>query len=243
MRAAAIATLEAQRQVCFIDVAAGLGWLSYSPLNQWRQGRIECLEEVLQAGPDMITAALGELGRWSAEQGLLPAHIDYIAQSRDRHRLRFSRSADANTEQAYRTLWTSPDLSERQRARIVEKLSRPPELVVIDTKKEWTCDGCGRTLYGGSFLFMEDGEPHCLECVGMGDLEFLPAGNATLTRRAKERSEFTAVVVRWSRARKRYERQGLILEPEAVRAAEESTLTPKERREREMLRSWSRDSE
>ncbi len=236
VREAAAATLEAQQQVCFTDVAAGLGWLSFSPLNRWRQGRMECLEEALQAGPDMITAALDELGRWSTARGLLPAEIDYIAQSRDRHSLRFSRAGDPATERAYRTLWMSPDLSERQRARIVEKLSRPPELVVIDTKKEWTCDGCGRVLFGGSLLFMEDNAPHCMECAGMGDLEFLPSGNATLTRRAKKRSETAAVVVRWSRARKRYERQGLILEPEAVRAAEESILTPEERAERERLR-------
>ena len=43
------------------------------------------------------------------------------------------------------------------------------------------------------------------------DLVFLPAGNATLSRRAKQASRLSAVVVRFSRARKRYERQGVLV--------------------------------
>jgi hypothetical protein len=43
----------------------------------------------------------------------------------------------------------------------------------------------------------------------MDHLVFLPSGEAALTRRAKKASGLSAVVVRWSRTRKRYERQGL----------------------------------
>ena len=43
-------------------------------------------------------------------------------------------------------------------------------------------------------------------------LEFLPAGDALLTRRVKAKSARSAVVVRFSRARGRYERQGLLVE-------------------------------
>jgi hypothetical protein len=48
----------------------------------------------------------------------------------------------------------------------------------------------------------------------------LGAGDAKLTRRAKARSARHAVVVRFSKARKRYERQGLLVEPQALREAE-----------------------
>lgn len=44
-------------------------------------------------------------------------------------------------------------------------------------------------------------------------------GDAKLTRRAKERSAVHAVVVRFSRTRKRYERQGLLVQPAALESA------------------------
>lgn len=71
-------------------------------------------------------------------------------------------------------------------------------------------------------LLMEDLGPLCLACVGLGDLEFLPAGDALLTRRAKAKSARHAVVVRIDRSRKRYERQGLLVEAELLRQAKES---------------------
>jgi hypothetical protein len=49
--------------------------------------------------------------------------------------------------------------------------------------------------------------------VGLDDLEFLPAGDALLSRNAKAKSARCAVVVRFSRTRRRYERQGLLVEP------------------------------
>jgi hypothetical protein len=44
----------------------------------------------------------------------------------------------------------------------------------------------------------------------------LPAGDALLTRRVKARSPRSAVVVRFSKSRKRYERQGLLVETQAL---------------------------
>jgi len=43
----------------------------------------------------------------------------------------------------------------------------------------------------------------------------LPSGDAALTRRAKRASGLSVVVVRFSRARRRYERQGILVEEEA----------------------------
>ena len=67
---------------------------------------------------------------------------------------------------------------------------------------------------------MENPGPACLRCVGLGDLEFLPAGDALLTRRVKAKSARHAVVVRFSKNRGRYERQGLLVEPEALQQVE-----------------------
>ncbi|KYK46132.1 hypothetical protein A1D31_33630 [Bradyrhizobium liaoningense] len=63
---------------------------------------------------------------------------------------------------------------------------------------------------------MEPPGPACLHCVGLDDLEFRPAGDALLTRRVKANSTRYAVVVRFSRTRRRYERQGLLVEPRAL---------------------------
>lgn len=51
---------------------------------------------------------------------------------------------------------------------------------------------------------------------GLDDLEFLPAGDAQLTRRAKAKSARFAVVVRFARSRDRYERRGLLVEGRAL---------------------------
>jgi hypothetical protein len=65
--------------------------------------------------------------------------------------------------------------------------------------------------------------------------------------RAKKHSRLWAVVVEWSRSRKRYERQGLLVEPEAIdRAIEESEADAEareRRREREAVRREALDRE
>ena len=71
-------------------------------------------------------------------------------------------------------------------------------------------------------LVIEKDVPLCLPCAGLDHLVFLASGNAALTRRAGKYSTLRAVVVRYSRARKRYERQGILVEePALVRAEEE----------------------
>jgi hypothetical protein len=67
---------------------------------------------------------------------------------------------------------------------------------------------------------MENPGPACPRYSGLSDLEFLSAGNALLTRRAKAKSPRHAVVVRFSRSRHRYERQGLLVEPRALAEAQ-----------------------
>lgn len=142
----------------------------------------------------------------------------YVARTPRRQELRFSRSGNPAIEASYRTHWVSPDLSDKKRERLTEKASRAPELVVIHPlKSEWTCHRCGGT---GDLLMMETPGPACLRCVGLADLEYLPAGDALLTRRAKAKSIRHAVVVRFSRTRGRYERQGLLVEPQALADAQ-----------------------
>ncbi|MHB8587064.1 MAG: hypothetical protein ACYDDF_14640 [Thermoplasmatota archaeon] len=196
-----------------VDVLLGLGWLAPSHIQEWRQGRIPTLEGVAQVDLSKISLAMHTLRMWADQNGLRPSETAYIARTRDRRPLQFSVSNDPAIEGAYRTHWVSPALTEAKRARLAERQSRPPQLVVVWTSKEWTCASCGGT---GPMLFMEENAPRCLACANLAHLEYLPAGDAGLTRRATQRSTMSAVVVRWSRARKRYERQGTLVERQAL---------------------------
>ncbi|MGB8479366.1 MAG: DUF2293 domain-containing protein [Acidobacteriaceae bacterium] len=95
------------------------------------------------------------------------------------------------------------------------------EVVVYSVLRDSQCSQCQQELPQGSLLTIHDGQPLCLRCAGMGHLTFLPAGNTVLTRRTRMHSKLWAVVVRFSRARKRYERQGLLVEEEALTLAQE----------------------
>ncbi|MQA16502.1 MAG: hypothetical protein GEV09_20890 [Pseudonocardiaceae bacterium] len=210
--------LAVHHDVSVVDVLNHLGWLPAAHIDRWRQGRVDCLEATMQLRPAKIATALQVLRRWADERGLVAAEMDYVARTRDRRSLRFSVSGAADVERAYRTHWVSPELSEAQRAQLVERQSEPPELVVISPLKEWTCATCGGS---GDLLFMREEGPVCMACAALDHLVFLPRGDAGLTRRAHKASELSAVVVRFSRTRKRYERQGLLVEPDALAAAEQ----------------------
>ncbi len=226
-----------------IDVLVGLGWLAPSHLDRWRQGRVEHLEGVTNAGLSKISTAMQVFRGWARDHGLTPSETDYVARTRDRRRLRFSVSGDPDIERAYRTHWVAPELSERKRQQVVERASRPPDLVVISPLNEWTCAGCEGT---GGLLIMEDAGPLCLTCADLDHLVFLPAGDAALTRRARKASGLSAVVVRFSRARKRYERQGVLVEEAALEEAERRCLEDADararRREREAERRAATDA-
>jgi hypothetical protein len=214
---AAEAALAAQHYLSPVDVFLGLGWLNPNTALYWQRGQIGCLEETLPNNQARVLEALELIEAWAAQRGLLPSETAYVAKTPQRQALRFSRSGNPALERRYRAHWISPALSERQRDRLVEKASSPPELVVvIPLKDDWICHRCGA---GGDFLVMENPGPACLRCVGLDDLEFLGAGDALLTRRARAKSTRQAVVVRFSRTRKRYERQGVLLEPQALAAA------------------------
>jgi hypothetical protein len=107
---------------------------------------------------------------------------------------------------------------------------RGPELVVVSPLKDWTCAACGGEE--GGWLTMDDRGPLCMSCADLEHLVFLPRGDAALTRRARKHSRLSAVVVRFSRARKRFERQGVLVEETALDQAEAECLADADARAR-----------
>jgi hypothetical protein len=227
---AAEAALAKREFVTAIDVLVGVGWLEPWRVDEWRQGRVDYLERATVANLGKISAAMRSFRGWAQARGLTPSETAYVARTRDRRPLRFSKSGDPVIEQAYRTHWVSPELSEKKRARLAERQSRPPELVVVSPLGDFTCSACGDDHSG--WLIMEDPGPVCMACADMAHLAFLPSGDAALTRRAKAGSRLSAVVVRFSRSRKRFERQGILVEEQALERAEQECLADEEARAR-----------
>ncbi|HEY3824207.1 MAG TPA: DUF2293 domain-containing protein [Bryobacteraceae bacterium] len=219
---AAEAALAHKQYVSAIDILTRTGLLAPTHVESWRKGRIDFLERAIQANIEKISQSMAMFRQWSLEKGLKPSETRYVRRTRaGTVELQFSKSGDPAIEKSYRTHYVSPAMSERKQERLTQKLSSPAQPVVFEILRDSACSECGAELARGSFLVMEAEQPLCLPCARLGDLDYLPAGDAALTRRASRYSERTAVVVRFSRSRGRYERQGILVEPAALEKAEQ----------------------
>ena len=118
--------------------------------------------------------------------------------------------------------------------------STKDDIVVFEILRESKCAECGEELGRGRWLRVERERPLCLSCADLAHLVFLPRGDAAVTRRASKYSVLKAVVVRFSRTRGRYERQGLLVEESALARAEQECLADAEARARMRERNAER---
>jgi hypothetical protein len=228
---AAEAALADHKYVSAIDVLTGIGLLASTNVEAWRKGRIDFLETMIQGSSKKISAAMSAFRSWAEMNGLVPTETSYVARTRTGIRnLQVTQSGDPAVEKFYRTHYVSPDLSERKRKNLEERLAKPAQPVVFQNIRDSQCSECGVELPSEGFLAMEAGQPLCLACAKFSNLEFLPAGDTALTRRASKYSGNTAVVVRFSRTRKRYERQGILVETAALHRAEQECAEDAEER-------------
>jgi hypothetical protein len=117
------------------------------------------------------------------------------------------------------------------------------DLKVFITTQDSTCDECGEKLGHHAWITLADNKAFCLSCADMDHLVFLPSGDAALTRRSAKYSTLSAVVLQWSRARKHYERQGLLVEETALQRAEQECLDDADVRARHNERQAERRAE
>ncbi|MFB7570322.1 DUF2293 domain-containing protein [Streptomyces sp. NPDC056165] len=116
---------------------------------------------------------------------------------------------------------------------------RPSDgLLVLQPLRRKHCAACRRGPL--PLLVLEEGMPRCLDCADLGHLVFLPRGDTALTRRSREESALSAVVVRFNRRRSRYERQGILVEEAALTRAELRCLADAEARRRRRARDARR---
>ncbi len=219
---AAEAALAQNHYVCAVDVLTGIGLLAPAHVESWRKGRLDVLERMIQGSLEKISLSMALFRKWAIDKGLEPSETHYTRSARGGAvDLQFSVSGDPGIERNYRTHYISPALSESKREKLKQKLNDPAKPVVHEILRESACSECGAELARGDFLVMEAQQPLCLACAGLGGLEYLPSGDAALTRRAARYSGRTAVVVRFSRTRGHYERQGVLVEESALEKAEQ----------------------
>lgn len=125
-----------------------------------------------------------------------------------------------------------------------QKGSTNDEIKVFISNRNSHCDECGDDLGTKAWITLErDKGALCLACADLDELVFLPAGDAALTIRSRKYSNLSAVVLKFSKARGRYERQGLLVEERALEQAEAECLADSEVRERRNERARERRAE
>ncbi len=121
------------------------------------------------------------------------------------------------------------------------------DIVVFSISRASECSECRAELWKGDFLKKEGEKALCLSCADLDRLVYLGRGDATLTRRASKYSSLRAVVVQFSKARQRYERQGILVEESALHQAEQECLADADirarRQERDAVRREQLDVE
>jgi hypothetical protein len=222
---AADAALARQHYVSVIDVLCGMGLLASSAVDLWRKGRVDFLESAIQGSPSKIYSSMAIFRQWALEKNLKSSETDYVQAARSGTvSLRFSMSGDPQIERNYRIHYLSPALTERKQQKLQERLDKAPPPVVFLNLRDAQCAECGAEIAQGSMLLMEAEQPLCLPCARLDGLEFVPSGDAALTRRATKYSKRSAIVVRFNRPRKRYERQGILVEIAALEKAEQECV-------------------
>jgi hypothetical protein len=122
------------------------------------------------------------------------------------------------------------------------RVAARPEIKVFISGRDGTCEECGAAVGHSAWICLTEAKGAlCLTCADLDHLEFLPSGNAALTRRAKQASSLWAVVLKWSRSRGRYERQGVLVEEKALETAEAACLEDASAREARAHRRAERE--
>ena len=125
-----------------------------------------------------------------------------------------------------------------------QRVSKPDDLMVFITSRESKCDECKEDLGSKAWITLaEEKGALCLSCADLDHLVFLPSGDAALTRRSRKYSTLSAVVLKWSKTRKRYERQGILVEEPALKQAEIECLADEDARAQRRIREADRRAE
>jgi hypothetical protein len=232
--AAAERVIKEQSTIGLLDVLQAAGFLYPGHVEQWRRGHeyYEFIHAHVQCGPPKLRRAIEVFLEWAAAKNLTPMEATFTRRSPSGMvPLKFTQDDDPAIVALYTRQFARAGLSEKQQARAKEKLEKPDDLVAfISVSDKTVCSECGEEIGKGNFMTLEKQQPLCMTCADMDHLVFLPSGDVALTRRAKKHSPLSAIVLRFNRPRKRYERQGLIVTEDALARAEDECIADADER-------------
>jgi hypothetical protein len=244
---AAETALRADGSVGPLDLLLQMRLLAPSHFADWQKGNIPTLENVIQGSAERLQRSFQYFRQWANDRGLKPVKAPYRRNTPGGAiPLRVTTGEDAESEDFFHLRYIPGDLPAAKAERAAAKMTRPQDIVVFQTVSQSViCTECKTELFKDDFLFMEKGQPLCLSCADLDHLDYLPRGDAALTLRARKYSRLAVVVVRFARARGRYERQGILVDPEAIEKAEQECLSDEAqrmaRRAREATRRAAQD--
>lgn len=235
-RKAADLVLANDKSIGPIELIVQMGFLHFSHVEQWRQKnpRFDSLEPHIQCGEKKLNQTYSEFLSWAKEKNLEPFTAQYQSASRNgTAELKVTNDGDAEREAFFRTHFRRSDLTEKQKERIEKKKNKAPDLIVFQLVGDpFTCRECEMQVEVNEMFFLEQKQPICLYCADLDHLEFLPSGDATLTRRSRKHSPLSAIVKRFNRRRKKYQRQGILVTPQAIELAHAQNESDSQQRAR-----------
>lgn len=217
-----------------LELLQELGFLHWQHFDDWKKGvpHFTPLEPRIQCGAAKLAEVYRVLAEWSAANGMKTVEAEYLRRGVGGvEPLRVTMDGSDEREQFFRTHYASAELSEKKAERLQQKLTKAPDLIVLITvAKDSKCSECEAEINLGDLLFLEQQQPLCMPCADLDHLIFLPAGDTAMTRRSKKHSPLSAIVLKFNRSRKRYERQGLLVSKEALVQAEEECIADADQR-------------
>ncbi len=241
VRTAATRTLQHDGAVGPIDLLVAMRLIESVHFEQWKRSseRYRVLENHIQCGPQKLEKVFRIFQQWASESKLDSIVVPYQAAVRSGQRkLQLLANDDPARETFLLTRYRSADQSSAKKKQIEKKLAKVADLIVyVMTADDCRCSECDVAIRSGEWMYREDDQPLCMTCADFDYLEFLPSGNATLTRRAKKFSPLSAVVMKFNRRHKRYHRMGLLVTSDAIEQAEASMDLDADQRERQRLRA------
>lgn len=217
-----------------LELLQELGFLYPGHVIDWRKGvpHYTPIEPHIQCGAAKLAEVYRLFAEWVAAKRMKTVEAEYSRRGVGGvAALQVTVDGNDERERFFRTHYASAELSEKKTERLQQKLTKAPDLVVfITVADDAKCSECGVEITPGEFLFLEQQQPLCAGCADLDHLVFLPAGDTAMTRRAKKHSPLSAVVVKFNRSRKRYERQGLLVSSVALAQAEDECIADADQR-------------
>ena len=237
---AAESVLQRDGAVGPLELLQQLQFLHSSHFSEWLRGSdyYENIESQIQCGEKKLRQTYQEFQNWVQANNLQPIEGCYLTRLRNGSIQRQTTvDGDPKRELFFRTQYRPANLPAAKLKRLEAKQQKEADLTVFEIVSDHSsCSQCGDQLSQGDYIFLELKQPLCLTCADLDQLEFLPSGDMALTRRSKKYSPLSAVVMRFNRSRKRYERQGILVAAEAIERAEtECVDDAQERAERRKL--------